>query len=663
MTLPKRARFLLRQAALLFLALAVLGAILPPGVARAESIIRGEYYDNVDLAGSPALVRDDAAIDFDWGYGSPAPQIPRDGFSVRWTQEVTLATAGTYTFAATSDDGIRVRVGDSLVIDRWRDQSPTTATASIELTAGTHTVVVEYYERGGTALARVSWSLGTAPAGTVVVDDFQPLFTRGYSLTGFHRIRYGHADHLFWVWNDTSVPRYWGRWTPRLPGAGHYEVQVYIPRYGHGTTSARYRIYHNGTRSDKVISQAVYYDQWVSLGTYDFHGRGGEYVLLASNTGEPNATQRVGYDAVRFIGVGGEASATPPAAPPPAGARSPVRQSPGYGMQCFLWYKPEVATRDLQMVKQAGFGWVKQGAAWRDVEPQKGHYTWAQLDDIAKWTAEQGLNVLLRLDYQPAWAGGGYPTNGPPANYADFGDYCYAVASRYRGRFQAYEIWNEPNLAREWGGRPPNPAEYAALLKVAYQRIKQADPNAIVVSAGLTPTGTNDATAMPDDVFLERMYQAMGGSSAGYFDVLGAHAPGYKAPPEASPAQVAADPSLGGQRFFCFRRVEDLRAIMVRHGDAGKQVFITEFGWTSDPIHPEYAWHRVSEQEKADYLVRAYRYAKEHWSPWIGLMSLIYMVDPFWNEQHEQYWWAISDPGWPEFRPRPAYEALKAMPK
>ncbi len=337
--------------------------------------------------------------------------------------------------------------------------------------------------------------------------------------------------------------------------------------------------------------------------------------------------------------------------------------SPEYGMQAFLWYRPEVASRDVQLVKQAGFGWIKQGIGWRDVEPSKGQFNWAQTDEIAKWMREQELNLIARLDHQPEWAGGGYPTNGPPDDYEDFGDFCYALASRYKGQFRAYEIWNEPNLAREWGGQRPDPAEYVRLLQVAYRRIKEADPNAIVVSAGLTPTGTNDASAMPDDIYLDGMYQAMGGSSEGYFDALGAHAPGYKAPPETDPAEVAADPDLGGQRFFCFRRVEDLRDIMVRYGDEDKQIWILEFGWTSDPVNPAYSWHRVTEEEKADYLVRAYQYAKENWSPWIGLMSLIYIVDPGWTEENEQYWWAITDPGWPEFVPRPAYTALQAMPK
>lgn len=347
-------------------------------------------------------------------------------------------------------------------------------------------------------------------------------------------------------------------------------------------------------------------------------------------------------------------------------APQPLRMnSPEYGMQAFLWWRPEVASRDMGMIQDAGFGWVKQNIGWRELEgASKGAYDWSRVDWIVSECNKLQLDLLVRIDHQPKWTGGNYPTNGPPDNYADLGDFLHAMATRYKGRIRAYEIWNEPNLAREWGGRAPNAAQYVALLGEAYRRIKQVDPNAMVVSAGLTPTGTQPPVAVPDDVYLEQMYQVMGGNSDGYFDVLGVHGAGFKAPPELSPDEAASSPDYGGQRFFCFRRVEDLRRIMERYGDGDKQVAVLEFGWTSDPIRPEYAWHRVEEETKADYFVRAYQWAKENWSPWIGLMSLIYIADPDWDpEIHEQYWWAISDPGYPDFRPRPAYLALKAMPK
>jgi len=366
----------------------------------------------------------------------------------------------------------------------------------------------------------------------------------------------------------------------------------------------------------------------------------------------------------------------PPTAIPPTAvpeSRAKHMKSPEYGMQCFLWYHPEVASRDVQLVKDAGFGWIKQGIGWRDVESAKGVFDWSRVDRIVQWCQEQGLDLLFRVDHQPAWARSecaGPGEQGPPVNLQDYADFLSALASRYRGKVRAYEIWNEPNLAREWCNQPPNAAEYVALLKIAYQAIKAADPEALVITAGLAPTTEISARARPDVMFLREMYEA---GAKPYFDVLGVHGAGYKAPPEMDPGEVARDPVLTNndpspeelKRVYCFRHVEDLRAIMVEYGDADKQVAVLELGWTVDrrPDSPYY-WHRVENGKvQADYLVRAYRYAKEHWTPWIGLMSLIYIADPDWTDQDEQYWWAITYPSWPEFKARPAYEALKAMPK
>ncbi len=362
---------------------------------------------------------------------------------------------------------------------------------------------------------------------------------------------------------------------------------------------------------------------------------------------------------------------TDPPSPTPRAARPLRMNSPEYGMQAFLWWRPETADRDLSLIHDAGFGWVKQALGWRDIEPEKGQFDWSRTDRIVQQVEAYGLDLLVRVDQQPAWAGGGYPNNGPPDNPEDFGNFLYAMASRYRGRIRAYQVWNEPNLNRpdgggEWGGRPPNATEYVALLKVAYRRIKEADPEAIVISAGLTPTGSQPPVAIPDDVYLEQMYQAMDNhSSEGYFDVLGVHAPGYKAPPEMSPDEVMQNQDVYGHgRWFCFRRVEDLRAIMVRYGDEDKQVAVLEFGWTSDP-RPDspYNWHAVTEEEKGEYMVRAYQFAKQNWAPWIGLMSLVYVCNPDWTEEKEEYWWAITYPDFPGRRTRIAYEMLKEMPK
>lgn len=352
-------------------------------------------------------------------------------------------------------------------------------------------------------------------------------------------------------------------------------------------------------------------------------------------------------------------------------APSPPRprlQSPEYGLQVFLWWTSENKTgdNDVRLVQDLGFGWLKQKFPWREIEVGRGQFDWSRSDPIVALAEKHKMKLLARLDVQPWWAQADPAAqipNGPPADYQDFGRYCSAVASRYKGRIPAYEVWNEPNLAREWGQQPPNPQEYVELLKVCYQAIKAADPPALVISAGLAPNAHEDpAVALPDDVFYRAMYEA---GAAPYFDLLGVHAPGWMNPPEVSPDETEADPALQA-RWVTFRHVEDIRQIMVAYGDGDKQIAITEMGYTIDP-RPDspYHWHAVTEAQRADYLPRMYQYAKAHWSPWIGPMIAIYIVDESWTENDEQYWWAITRPVFPGDPPvlLPSYEALKKMEK
>jgi hypothetical protein len=344
--------------------------------------------------------------------------------------------------------------------------------------------------------------------------------------------------------------------------------------------------------------------------------------------------------------------------------------SPDYAVQVFLWGQPDTTERDLKLAKEAGFRWVKQMFQWNYIEGKgKGQLEWEEPDRIVTAVASHGLKLLARVDFVPAWArakGANLQVNGPPANNQDYADFLGALARRYRGRIAAYQIWNEPNLAREWDGRPPNASEYVALLKAAYQAIKTADPNAIVIASGLSPTTAPPPTAIPDLEYLRQMYAAGAGN---YFDMLGVHAAGYKAPPEADPAMVARDSALTNndpspverKRTYAFRHVEDYRKVMVENGDGEKRIAILEFGWTSDP-RPDspYHWHAVTEEQKARYIVDAYRYARQNWRPWIGVMSLIYICNPQWTPEDEQYYWCITDE---QGNPRPAYEALKALRK
>ncbi|MBI4491291.1 MAG: hypothetical protein HY690_00660 [Chloroflexi bacterium] len=371
--------------------------------------------------------------------------------------------------------------------------------------------------------------------------------------------------------------------------------------------------------------------------------------------GQPGAIARPaelpGSDlANAFAPVGTTEQSSPPSSPYAA-------RSPEYGMNIFVWGHPDTTGRDLGRLAELHFGWQKTLFQWREIEGAcKGCFDWRESDRVIQASSAAGVKVLARLDFQPKWARADGAHNGPPDNYQDFADFVSALVSRYKqgspiGRLHAIEIWNEVNLAREWGNKPINQAQaadYVRLLKLAYQAAKAADSSITVVTSGLSPTGWNDDTARPDDTYLQWLYNA---GLKGNYDVLGAHGNAQAPDPEAAPN---SDPRFPHPSFY-FRRVEQLRDLMVKNGDAAKQVWLLEFGWTSDTIHPTYSWYAVSEDRKAQNIVRAFQYARQSWAPWIGVMMLWTLPDPSWSVDREEAWWAIADPSG---APRPAYNAL-----
>lgn len=116
------------------------------------------YFTNNALSGSPYVQQMDSDVNYSWGSGSPMTGMGTDNFSVRWSGYVTAPTTGTYTFAVTSDDGERLYINGSLIIDRWVPQGPTTWTATVSLTAGQKVpIIYEMFENGGGASAKLEW--------------------------------------------------------------------------------------------------------------------------------------------------------------------------------------------------------------------------------------------------------------------------------------------------------------------------------------------------------------------------------------------------------------------------------------------------------------------------------------------------------------------------
>lgn len=116
----------------------------------------GTYFNNKWFEGAPAFVRQDGAVNFDWGGDGPGDGVSNDRFSVTWDRSVYVK-AGTYRFYAMADDGVRVYVDGHLIIDEWNEHPTRSYFGDIYLGEGHHSVRVEYYEEGGQANIRVWW--------------------------------------------------------------------------------------------------------------------------------------------------------------------------------------------------------------------------------------------------------------------------------------------------------------------------------------------------------------------------------------------------------------------------------------------------------------------------------------------------------------------------
>jgi polysaccharide biosynthesis protein PslG len=350
------------------------------------------------------------------------------------------------------------------------------------------------------------------------------------------------------------------------------------------------------------------------------------------------------------------AATTPSLAPLPP-IPGPLVTSPDYGLNLFMWGHPTTTDRDLRLTSDAGLRWQKTLFQWREIEGRcKGCFDWSEADRVVKATSDAGLKLLVRIDFEPDWARADHAHNGRPDNLQDYADFVQAVANRYKpgspyGHVDAIEIWNEPNLQREWGEpiSPQSAANYVQMVKLAYRAIKSVSPSTLVVTAGLSPTGWSDDTARPDDQFLGWMFDA---GLSGNYDVLGLHGNSQVSDPTAAPGSI---PGLSDGSFY-FRRVEQLRQIQVTKGDANKPIWLLEFGWTADAVHPAYAWFAVSETQKAQNLLAAFQYARANW-PWLGTMFVWTLPDPSWTPDREEYWWAIANP---DGSPRPALSAILA---
>jgi hypothetical protein len=245
-------------------------------------------------------------------------------------------------------------------------------------------------------------------------------------------------------------------------------------------------------------------------------------------------------------------------------------------------------------------------------------------------------------------------------------DFMTALVTRYKGRVQAYEIWNEQNLYYEWGGvGKMNAAEYVALLKACYAAVKAADADAKVIVGALTPAGdvadARGVLARDDRAFLAEMYKA---GMLGFYDGIGVHPSGYNNPPGDTPdIKTTNDREFKGSWSFYFRNYENYARIAREHGDPNPRLWFTEFGWASaNPPPKNYAYAAdVTEEQQARYIVEAITMARQSGdveAMFLWNLNFAPKAEP--NDDFAKRAFSIIRSDW---TPRPAYEALRRMPK
>jgi hypothetical protein len=242
-------------------------------------------------------------------------------------------------------------------------------------------------------------------------------------------------------------------------------------------------------------------------------------------------------------------------------------------------------TERIRTIERLGFGGTRLAFEWGLLEPERGSYRWAAQDTIIDELEAAGLGVYGMIGYSPEWARplGTRQTHRPivdgSAARGDtaFAAFAAAVARRYRGRIDRWEIWNEPNILHFWihirSGRNqgPDPVDYGALFRLASDSIRAANPDAVVSTAGLAAGPRRRASlpgrvvGYPDTMYLDSLL-ALGIRP----QAVGVH------PYTRRPSWL--DASAGTELQPSNPRLTETLAVLDRYGLTDTPVWITEWG-------------------------------------------------------------------------------------
>jgi len=283
--------------------------------------------------------------------------------------------------------------------------------------------------------------------------------------------------------------------------------------------------------------------------------------------------------------------------------------------------QPEDIARVLDWVEDSGFRWVRQRFAWSTIERERGRLDWSQADAVLAEASKRGLGVIAVLVGTPEWARPRAQERQewtPPEDYRWFGDFAAAFAQRYQSVVDFYEVWDQPNIYPYWGDQFVDPVAYTRLLREVATRVRSVDDSAWILSAGLAPNVEQGPLNLNEVEYLRQVYRAGGGE---FFDIVAAKPYGFESGPDDYRIDISA---------MNYSRVVMLRRVMEEFGDAGKPIWVVEFGWNSLPAdwqgNPS-PWGTGPAEVQAQRTAAAIERARQEW-PWIGPMIWARLLPP-----------------------------------
>ncbi len=211
-------------------------------------------------------------------------------------------------------------------------------------------------------------------------------------------------------------------------------------------------------------------------------------------------------------------------------------------------YPSDKIEKSIELMKEAGVGFVRMDFLWDDIEPTSGNFQFEKYDKIVGLLTSHGIKILGLLSYNASWTGNNW--NAPP-NKVYFTKYAKNVVRRYKDKIKYWEIWNEPDDEQYWTPQD-DMLSYTELLKTVYPVLKSEDPSCVIVLGGLSKTIA---------VSLRRIYKN-GGKD--YFDVVNFH--------------PFVDPLMSNAYSLLEGIYKGVYHVMERKQDTEKSIWFSELG-------------------------------------------------------------------------------------